>query len=87
MSSKLKDFEIVTSGEFFKYTEKYDLDFLSHYAFPLSNNLNHPLLTIPNLKITNSVETASYLLIIASVENKADLSMFDIILEQAAKRN
>ncbi|AEI88385.1 MAG: Ribonucleotide monophosphatase NagD, HAD superfamily [Candidatus Midichloria mitochondrii] len=91
MSPKLKDFEIVTSGEFFKYTlrhpKKYDLDFLSQYAFPLSNNLDHPLLTIPNLKITNSIETASYLLIIASVKNKADLSMFDRILEQAVKRN
>ncbi|WHQ46511.1 MAG: TIGR01459 family HAD-type hydrolase [Candidatus Midichloria sp.] len=91
MSPKLRDFEIVTSGEFFKhilqYPKKYNLDFLNHYAFPLSNDLGHPLLTIPNLKITNSIETANYLLIIASVKNKSDLSMFDKIMKQAIERN
>jgi len=87
MSEKLQDFEIVTSGEFFAYilqhTERYNFTFLKNAAFVLSNDMNHPLLGTQYLRITDDMEAASYILIIAATENKLNISMFDVLMKKA----
>ena len=91
MSKKFARFEVVTSGEFFNYVlqhpYKYGLDYLQGYGLALINEFTHPLLKLSKLNITDSVDKANYLLIMAYAKNQNELGKFDDIMKQAIAYN
>ena len=91
MSNKFAGFEVVTSGEFFNYVlhhpDKYGFYYLNGYGLALNNDLMHPLLKLSNLNITDSIDKADYLLIMAYTENQNELDKFDYIMKKAVGLN
>lgn len=90
MSSKLTGYDIFTSGSMFvDMLEKSDKDMLSFLrgkAFLITNDNSHPIITINNLNIADTIQEATYALIIAHALHDEELAKFDSEMKNLIER-
>ena len=87
LSSKLDNFKIISSGDFFlnilSNPVTYGLEFLTKKCFVITQDLDYSLMQNKAISLTNNIEEAGYILIIAHTDKAENLSKFDTILKKA----